>query len=162
MVWAASAPDVQQNPDHYGKFVVVHKKGVLGFGSDRQALVQELAEREQIPWQQLVVIVVARPTPTPEQPQHLCLDKGYDYPIIRELCASFGFVAHIRARGEEARDIKRQRGYKARRWVVERTHHVQNCSVNPVENSRSALWSRVFHILFLLLGRQDESIGRRV
>jgi hypothetical protein len=61
LIWAGSAPDVQQNPDHYGKFVVVHKKCVLGFGSDRQALVQELAERQQLPWQELVVVVVARP-----------------------------------------------------------------------------------------------------
>jgi len=63
-----------------------------------------------------------RPQPTAGKPQGLCLDKGYDYPIIRELCALFGFVPHIRARGEEAKDIKRKRGDKARRWVVERTH----------------------------------------
>jgi putative transposase len=65
---------------------------------------------------------VKRPKPTSTRPQGLCLDKGYDYPIIRELCGLFHFVAHIRPRGEEAEDIKRQRGRKARRWVVERTH----------------------------------------
>ena len=65
---------------------------------------------------------VERPGPTAKKPQGLCLDKGYDYPIVRELCALFAFVAHIRPRGEEARDIKRRRGRKARRWVVERTH----------------------------------------
>lgn len=31
------------------------------------------------------------------------------------------FTAHIRARGEKAGDIK-ELGYKARRWVVERSH----------------------------------------
>jgi transposase len=65
---------------------------------------------------------VERPKPTAKKPQGLCLDKGYDYPIIRELCVLFGFTAHIRARGEEAKDIKRKPGHKARRWVVERTH----------------------------------------
>jgi transposase len=65
---------------------------------------------------------VERPQPTAKKPQGLCLDKGYDYPIVRELCALFGFTAHIRARGEEAQDIKHKPGYKARRWVVERTH----------------------------------------
>lgn len=65
---------------------------------------------------------VARPRPTASRPQGLCLDKGYDYPIIRELCALFDFVPHIRPRGQEARDLKRRRGRKARRWVVERTH----------------------------------------
>ena len=63
-----------------------------------------------------------RPRPTTARPQGLCLDKGYDYPIIRELCRLFGFVAHIRPRGQEAALIKHRRGYRARRWVVERTH----------------------------------------
>lgn len=65
---------------------------------------------------------VGRPEPTAGKPQGLCLDKGYDYPIVRELCELFRFVAHIRPRGEEAKDIKRKAGHKARRWVVERTH----------------------------------------
>jgi putative transposase len=34
----------------------------------------------------------------------------------------FGYTAHIRPRGEEATAIKREVGYQARRWVVERTH----------------------------------------
>jgi putative transposase len=65
---------------------------------------------------------VERPKPTATKPQGLCLDKGYDYPIVRELCELCHLVAHIRPRGEEAQDIKRKPGYKARRWVVERTH----------------------------------------
>ena len=67
-------------------------------------------------------IPVERPAPTAAQPQGMCLDKGYDYDEVRDILAEFGFTAHIRARGEEAQDIKRQAGYKARRWVVERTH----------------------------------------
>ena len=62
LVWAESASEVQQNPDHYGKFVAIHKKRVLGFGSDRQALVREVAEREKVAWQELVVVIVARPS----------------------------------------------------------------------------------------------------
>ncbi len=67
-------------------------------------------------------LVVARPAPTAEQPQGLCLDKGYDYDDVRATVAEFGFTAHIRARGEEAKARARQAGHKARRWVVERTH----------------------------------------
>jgi putative transposase len=67
-------------------------------------------------------LTVNRPKPTAGKPQGLCLDKGYDYPIVRELCDLFDFVAHIRPRGEEAKDIRARRGRKARRWVVERTH----------------------------------------
>jgi putative transposase len=67
-------------------------------------------------------IVVKRPEPTEEAPQNLCLDKGYDYPEVRDLVEAFGYTAHIRSRGEESQDKKRIPGYRARRWVVERTH----------------------------------------
>jgi putative transposase len=69
---------------------------------------------------------LTRPQPTAERPQGLCLDKGYDYEEVRALAAEFGFTAHIRTRGEEARQIKRHAGYRARRWVVERTHSWMN------------------------------------
>lgn len=67
-------------------------------------------------------IPVDRPEPGPGKPQNLCLDKGYDYDEIRELADEFEFTAHIRARGEEAQQMKRSARKKARRWVVERTH----------------------------------------
>ena len=69
----------------------------------------------------LYSLVVERPEPTPEQPQGLCLDKGYDYEEVRATLAVFGFTAHIRARGEEAQALKQWAGVRARRWVVERT-----------------------------------------
>ena len=71
-------------------------------------------------------IPVERPVPTPEQPQGLCLDKGYDFNEVRHTVQEFGFTAHIRGRGEEARAIQREAGFKARRWVVERTHSWMN------------------------------------
>lgn len=71
-------------------------------------------------------IVVQRPEPTAEQPQGMCLDKGYDYDEVRATLQEFGFTAHIRARGEEARELAREAGQKARRWVVERSHSWMN------------------------------------
>jgi len=71
-------------------------------------------------------IVVERPQPTIEQGQNLCLDKGYDYDEVRAIVAEFGFTAHIRSRGEEAKAIAQEAGFKARRWVVERTHSWMN------------------------------------
>jgi putative transposase len=68
-----------------------------------------------------VSIPIERPEPTAEQPHGLCLDKGYDFPRVYELAAEFGFTAHIRSRGEEAQALKREAGFRARRWVVERT-----------------------------------------
>ena len=67
-----------------------------------------------------------RPAPTPDTPQGMCLDKGYDYQEVRDLLVEFGYTAHIRARGEEAQAIKKEAGFKARRWVVERTHSWMN------------------------------------
>lgn len=63
-----------------------------------------------------------RPAPTSKSPQGMCMDKDYDRREVRELLEEFGFTAHIRARGEEAQEIKRKAGAKARRWVVERAH----------------------------------------
>ncbi len=78
--------------------------------------------------QTLESIPIDRPKPSAEQPQNLCLDKGYDYDEVRELAVEFGFTAHIRCRGEEARAIAREAGFRARRWVVERTHSWLNRS----------------------------------
>ncbi len=71
-------------------------------------------------------IAVPRPAPTKERPQGLCLDKGYDYPEIRAIVESFGMVPHIRTRGEERKALREEEGFKARRWVVERTHSWMN------------------------------------
>ena len=71
-------------------------------------------------------IVVERPEVTPEKPQNMCMDKGYDYPQVRELVDVWGYTAHIRSRGEEAAAKAQVPGYRARRWVVERTHSWMN------------------------------------
>ena len=66
-------------------------------------------------------IVVERPRPTEEAPQHLCLDKGYDNRLTREIVEKRSYVAHIRRIGEEKLDEAGEKRYPARRWVVERT-----------------------------------------
>ena len=66
-------------------------------------------------------VVVERPEPTPENPQHLCLDKGYDNPTGRAAAVSGGHTPHIRRIGEEKKACNRKKGEKPRRWVVERT-----------------------------------------
>jgi putative transposase len=64
--------------------------------------------------------------PGQEAEQGLCLDAGYDYDEVRELAQEFGYTTHIQSRSEEAQALKRETGYKARRWVVERTHSWMN------------------------------------
>ena len=71
-------------------------------------------------------IPVKKPRPSLHKPQNLSLDKGYDYDEVRDLAREFWFTAHIRARGEEAALLKRRARFKARRWVVERTHSWMN------------------------------------
>lgn len=70
-------------------------------------------------------IPVKRPDPRKQRPG-LCLDKGYDYPVIETLAECFRCELHLRTRGEEALMKRSKRRYKARRWVVERTHSWMN------------------------------------
>jgi putative transposase len=71
-------------------------------------------------------IVIARPEPTAEAPQHLCLDAGYDYEVTRQEAAARGYTPHIRPQREERTLTRHVPGYQARRWVVERTHRWLN------------------------------------
>jgi transposase len=71
-------------------------------------------------------IAASRPRPTAEQPQGLCLDLGYAYDEVEEIAREFGFTTHIPPKGDEAQQVKRKAGHKARRWVVERTHSWMN------------------------------------
>ena len=62
-----------------------------------------------------------------DEDEHLCLDKGYDYPDVHQFVEQERYVAHIkhrRRRGEphiEACPIPGETQFPARRWVVERT-----------------------------------------
>jgi putative transposase len=64
-------------------------------------------------------IPVQRPKSTRRRRQHLCGDLGYDCEALRRRARRRGYTPHIKSRGEE-RAEKRQRGKRARRWVVER------------------------------------------
>ena len=63
---------------------------------------------------------------------YICLDKGYDYPEVYELLEEYGYTIHVCKRGEDYNNDhkkkKRRRipKYRARRWVVERTHSWMN------------------------------------
>lgn len=66
-------------------------------------------------------IQIKRPKVTKKK-QNLCLDAGYVGDEILDLAEEFGFTLHVRPRGEEAQELKKNMQKKARRWVVERTH----------------------------------------
>ena len=67
-------------------------------------------------------VPIARPIPGPEQPQGLCLDRGYDYEDCRELAVAQRFEPHSRTRGEEIKLKTHHPDWRARRWVVEAAH----------------------------------------
>jgi len=66
-------------------------------------------------------IVVERPEPTKQDPQNLCLDKGYDNPRGEEAIVKHDYQGHIRRIGEDSSQQQGKKKYPARRWVVERT-----------------------------------------
>lgn len=71
--------------------------------------------------QTIEAIVVGRPRPTKEEPQHLCLDKGYDNASSEAVLKKHEYTPHIRRIGEEKLDEQKRKRHPARRWVVERT-----------------------------------------
>lgn len=88
--------------------------GIAVDGANRHDMKLVQATIESIP--------IERPEVRLYWQQNLCLDKGYDYPVVEETVRAFGYTPHIRPRGEEASEIRRNPRFKARRWVVERTH----------------------------------------
>jgi putative transposase len=73
----------------------------------------------------LLSVPIEVPNPD-DAAQHLCLDKGYDYDDVRRTVAEYGYTAHIPSRREEPARRRKLPGYRARRWVVERTHSWMN------------------------------------
>jgi putative transposase len=77
----------------------------------------------------LDAVVVARPAPSVEQAQGLCLDAGYDYDAVREQAQARGYTLHIRPRGEDRTNAgSSDPAKRPRRWVVERLHSWLNRS----------------------------------
>jgi len=68
----------------------------------------------------LDAIVVRRPKPTRNRPQHLCVDKGYAGKPAEQQMRQRGYIPHVPTQGTPQARHRRQG--KARRWVVERTH----------------------------------------
>jgi len=112
-----------RNPTDRGKRGVKRSLLVEGHGLPI-AVAVEGAHRHDMKLTEATLeeIVVERPEPTEEDPQNMCLDKGYDYAEVRGIVARWGYTAHLRTRGEENQAKERIPGYRARRWVVERTH----------------------------------------
>lgn len=77
-------------------------------------------------------IMIERPTPTQERPQHLCLDAGYDYDAVSKTVRAHHYLPHIRPNQHNRAQMKPlpeaetssnlESTKQSRRWVVERLH----------------------------------------
>ena len=54
--------------------------------------------------------------------QHLCADKACDGRAALQVAVLKGYVPHVKTRGQEIREKKKNPAWKARRWVVEASH----------------------------------------
>ena len=66
--------------------------------------------------------MVDRPESSPREPQHLCLDKGYDNPTGHAVVGATDYTPHVRRIGDEKLNQRGRKRQPARCWVVERTH----------------------------------------
>jgi putative transposase len=72
-------------------------------------------------------LIISIVTPRPSTKQHLCADRGYDFPDVHQFVEQARYIAHIkhkRKRGEpivEEYPVPGEARFPARRWVVERT-----------------------------------------
>jgi putative transposase len=71
-------------------------------------------------------IIVPRPRPTRRHPQHLCRDKGYDYPETRRAAEARGYTVHTPRQGEDRPLPQPEARHPARRWLIERTNGWHN------------------------------------
>ena len=83
-------------------------------------------EGANVPDQKLVAatldaIPIFRPEPTSEEPQNLCLDKGYAGEPADLQVRERGYIPRVPRKAGQPAKPKHRRG-KARRWKVERTH----------------------------------------
>ena len=86
----------------------------------------------------LDAIVVERPQPTEEEPQHLCLDKGYDNPSGRGAATGHGYREHIRRIGEEKLDTSGGNCSDLRGSSRSAVSPIGNLALGKVESPRSA------------------------
>ena len=67
-------------------------------------------------------VMVDKPNPPQRRSKHLCADAGYTGAPALKLIEEHGYIPHVKGRGQEADELKRNSKKKARRWVIEVAH----------------------------------------
>ena len=111
-----------KNPTDRGKKGSKESVLVDGDGGPLGAVLAAANVNEHLLLQETIeAIVVERPQPTPEAPQHLCLDADYDNPAGRQAATANQYTPHIVPVRKEKRKRAPTKAHKPRHWVVERT-----------------------------------------
>jgi transposase len=116
--------DTGRNPTDRGKLGV--KRHVLADGRGVPFAVTVTGANVNDKWMvgETSDAVVLRAPRGPRRPEHLCLDKGYDYEDAEAAVRGRRITPHIRRRGEQP--LWGCVNGKPRRWVVERTNSWHN------------------------------------
>jgi transposase len=70
----------------------------------------------------LSAVMLKRAEPPQRRSKHLCADAGYYGKAALAIIEAHGYIAHVKARKQEADEIKRDPNKQARRWIVEVAH----------------------------------------
>lgn len=70
----------------------------------------------------LEAIMIQRTAPPERRSKHLCADAGYTGAPALSVIQAHGYIPHVKGRGQEASDKRKDPKKKARRWVVEVAH----------------------------------------
>jgi len=106
---------------HHGVYFCNVLRPHLGRGMEHKPPLTRWQEKGYSGAATIAAVVVKRPQPTAEAPQHLGLDKAYDNPTGHQAVAQHGYVPHIRRVGEGKLATHDGPKHPAPRWVVERT-----------------------------------------
>src|SRR5258708_14548901 len=119
---AGEAEGIGQNPTDRGKHGTKRSTLSEGHGLPLAVVVAGANVHDlKLAASTLDALIVERPAPTAEQPQHLCLDAGYDYDLPRFPAEQRRYTAHIRPRGEElAHASSLHPPKRPRRWSLDR------------------------------------------
>lgn len=70
----------------------------------------------------LEAVMVKRTVPPKRRSKHLCADAGYTGASALGVIQAHGYIPHVKGRGQEAGDKRKDPTKKARRWIVEVAH----------------------------------------
>jgi putative transposase len=103
---------------------------------------------------------VKRPKPTPEQPQHLCLEKGYAGEPVDRQVRKRGYTSHVPCKTNQ---LPKRHG-KARRRKIERTHSWLNRARRlPIRWDKKVVnYLGFLHLQFAIVALRTRSFSDRL